>query len=109
MSGEDKTETRTDKRSTGFGRLSRIPSGRLMKWLVLAAWVALVVLSIPLGSRLTEIQENDAVQFLPRGAESTKVADLQEKFAGGEDPPTVVENNDRNLTDGVLVKEDDSR
>ena len=75
---------------TLWGRLARVPAGRLTKWLVLAAWVALVVIVGPLGSRLTDIQENDAVQFLPRGAESTRVADLQEKFANGEDPPAVV-------------------
>ena len=74
----------------GTGRLSRIPAGRLTKWLVLAAWVALAAAAGPLGSKLTDVQENDTVQFLPRGAESTKVSELQEKFAGGSSPPAVV-------------------
>jgi uncharacterized membrane protein YdfJ with MMPL/SSD domain len=76
--------------ATFWRRIVDVSAGRRSKWLVIAFWVALAVASVPLGSRLASVQENDAIAFLPGSAESTEVYELQERFAEGQDPPAVV-------------------
>jgi putative drug exporter of the RND superfamily len=59
-------------------KLAGVPAGRWSKWVVVVAWVAIAVALGPLGGRLTSVQKNDTVSYLPRNAESTKVnAELQ--------------------------------
>ncbi len=58
---------------TGVGRLAKTPCGRVTKWFVVVFWVLLVAVAGPLAGKLTEVQENDAVNWLPASAESTKV------------------------------------
>jgi RND superfamily putative drug exporter len=58
--------------------------------LVVLVWL---VAGGPLGSfagRLSQVQTNDASQFLPVSAESTQVQQLQERFAQQETVPAVV-------------------
>jgi RND superfamily putative drug exporter len=70
-------------------KLAAIPAGRRTKFLIVLAWIAVMVALGPAASRITDAEENDAIAFLPRSAESTQVAELQERFQG-EDPPAVV-------------------
>ena len=54
--------------------------GRRAKWLVLVAWLVLMMVTGPLGGKLTGVQKNDLGQWLPGKAESTQVVDLQKRF-----------------------------
>jgi RND superfamily putative drug exporter len=55
------------------GRIAKLPCGRVTKWLVVVFWVAIFALAGPLAGKLTDVQENDAVNWLPASAESTQV------------------------------------
>src|SRR6266536_2794770 len=54
-------------------RLARLPAGRWTKWAVLAFWIAVVVVAGPLAGKLNDAQQNQASDFLPKNAESTRV------------------------------------
>ena len=53
-------------------RLAAIPGGRRSKWVVLLIWVAIVVIVVPLGNKLSSVQTNDPISYLPRNAEATR-------------------------------------
>ncbi|WP_020673661.1 MMPL family transporter [Amycolatopsis nigrescens] len=57
--------------------------------LVLLVWVVLGVLFSGMPGKLSEVQVNDGVSFLPAKAEATEVARLQQEFAGGKILPAV--------------------
>jgi hypothetical protein len=59
--------------------LSGLPSGRLTKWFVIAAWLALGLLVGPLARQLPGVERNDASALGPGPAESTLVRDLLAK------------------------------
>jgi RND superfamily putative drug exporter len=60
-------------------------AGRRGKWVVVVAWLVLVVLLAPLGSKLADKTDNTTESFLPKDAESTRVVRLLEKdFPGGQ-------------------------
>ncbi|GAA1031849.1 MMPL family transporter [Virgisporangium ochraceum] len=48
-------------------------------------WVALSALMMPLSAKLSSVTTDRAVDLLPAGAESTKVAALEDRLPGGED------------------------
>ncbi|WP_243769670.1 MMPL family transporter [Amycolatopsis acidicola] len=68
------------------GRLRR----RLLPALLVAAWLVLGFLTLPFLGKLSEVTSNDSASFLPGGAESTAVQQLQEKFAQNKLLPTVI-------------------
>jgi RND superfamily putative drug exporter len=74
-------------------------AGRRSKWLVLLAWIALVVALGPLAGQFESAQENDPASFLPGDAESVRVLEADAGFADG-DPTiaTVVVRNPDGLT-----------
>ncbi|MBI4944117.1 MAG: MMPL family transporter [Actinobacteria bacterium] len=68
---------------------------RTRRWFVLGlalviAWLAVGGVAGPYSGRLAEVQKNDASSFLPADAESTKVSDLQTKFAQTQSFPAFV-------------------
>ncbi|MGH3391952.1 MAG: MMPL family transporter, partial [Actinomadura sp.] len=65
-------------------RLAALFAGRRTKWLVLVAWLFLVAALGPLAGKLGDVEENDAAAWLPSGAESTQVVQLQERFRTDE-------------------------
>ena len=65
-------------------RLTAAIAGRRTKWAVLALWIVLLAALGPLAGRLGEIEENEAAAWLPAGAESTQVVELQERFRAEE-------------------------
>ncbi|MFI0485227.1 MMPL family transporter [Actinomadura sp. 9N215] len=76
-----------------LSRKHRTPApspGRLLKWAVLLAWVAITVLAVPAASSLPDVVEGKATAELPRGAQSTKVEELVPRFPGGELSPGIV-------------------
>ncbi|MBT2212901.1 MMPL family transporter [Actinomadura sp. NEAU-AAG7] len=70
-------------RSLGH-RLAGMIAGRRSKWAVLGLWVVLLAALGPLAGKLADVQENDAASWLPGGAESTQVIELQEQFRKDE-------------------------
>ena len=64
-------------------RIGQLPAGRLTKWLVLAAWVVLIVMAIPLAGRLSSAESQQATVELPRGADSTYVEGVADRFPNG--------------------------
>ncbi|SEG92132.1 putative drug exporter of the RND superfamily [Thermomonospora echinospora] len=73
-----------------WARLAGLPAGRRTKWAVLALWLVLLALIGPLAGKLGDVEENDAAAWLPGGAESTRVVELQERFRAEETTPAVI-------------------
>ena len=71
-------------------RIATFPAGRRGKWVVLGAWILLLVVLAPLGSRFEGAQQNDPSSFLPGSAESVKVLDQVDRFPSGDVTPAVV-------------------
>ena len=71
-------------------KIAEIPAGRWTKWLVVGIWLVVIVLAFPLSSKLTGAEKNDASAWLPGGAESTKVLDVQSQFQSPNVYPGVV-------------------
>jgi RND superfamily putative drug exporter len=72
------------------GRFARFASGRRTKWAILAFWVAVFVLAFSPAGKLTGAQENDAVNWLPGNAESTKVLKASTAFQSSDVIPAVL-------------------
>lgn len=80
-------------------RIAAFPASRRGKWVVLGAWVLVLVLLFPLASKFESAQSNEPSSFLPGSAESVVVLDLQERFPGGDVTPAVaVVQRDGGLT-----------
>ncbi|WP_038169779.1 MMPL family transporter [Tomitella biformata] len=67
---------------------------RTLRWLIPAllvlAWLVVGGVGGPFAGKLTQVQSNDAVAFLPASAEATKVAQLQQEFSDSQLIPAVV-------------------
>ncbi|GGP86275.1 membrane protein [Streptomyces griseomycini] len=61
-----------------------------MPWLVLGLWVAVLALASPFASKLSDVQRDRAVDYLPASADSTQVAKIQDRLPGGEATEMVV-------------------
>jgi putative drug exporter of the RND superfamily len=64
--------------------------GRWSKWAVLAVWIAVVAVAGPLAGKLNGAQKNDASEWLPKDAESTRVIELAKRFTPSDPLPAVV-------------------
>jgi RND superfamily putative drug exporter len=64
----------------GVKKLAEIPAGSWTKWVVLGFWVLVLVIALPLSSKLMGAEKNDASAWLPASAESTKVLNAQARF-----------------------------
>ena len=64
----------------GVKKLAEIPAGSWTKWVVLGFWVVVLVITLPLSSKLMGAEKNDASAWLPGSAESTKVLNAQARF-----------------------------
>jgi RND superfamily putative drug exporter len=71
-------------------RLTEIPAGSWTKWVVVAFWLVVLVIALPLSSKLTGAEKNDASAWLPANAESTKVLNVQSRFQSPNIFPAVV-------------------
>ncbi|MDL5201496.1 MMPL family transporter [Streptomyces sp. ALI-76-A] len=63
---------------------------RAVPWLVLGLWIGLLVLVSPFAAKLSDVQRDRAVDYLPASADSTQVAKIQERLPGGEATEMVV-------------------
>jgi RND superfamily putative drug exporter len=70
------------------------PLARRLRWLlptlVAVAWLAAAGPLNAVGGRLTSLQENDNAAFLPDSAESTRVAELQQRFQDEQSLPLII-------------------
>jgi RND superfamily putative drug exporter len=80
----------SSNRMDNVGKLAWIPSGRKSKWAVVIFWFLVAGIALGPSGMLTDAQKNDAVAWLPGGAESTKVIAAQAKFPSNSDVPAVV-------------------
>ncbi|MGH3379361.1 MAG: MMPL family transporter [Actinoallomurus sp.] len=71
-------------------RLARFPTSRRTKWLVLIAWLVLLMAGGALGGKLQGVTKNNADAYLPGSAEATRVIKLQEKVHQDDEMLTVV-------------------
>jgi RND superfamily putative drug exporter len=71
-------------------RLTALPCGRWSKFVVVAFWIVIVVVTGPLAGKLQKAQKNDASAYLPASAESTQELNLQAKFVSKNLNPAVV-------------------
>ncbi len=79
-------------------------TGRITKWFVLAAVLAITVGMAVFSSRLADVQDNQASSWLPASAESTKVLDeLAQSIDPNDIPTLVVFHRDGGLTDDDLA------
>lgn len=60
-------------------------TGRWVPWLVIGLWLVLTVVMAPLSGKLSSVTTDKAADTLPAGAESTKVAVLDDSLPGGND------------------------
>jgi RND superfamily putative drug exporter len=68
-------------------------------WVLLGLWVAVLALTLPFASKLSDVQQDRAVDNLPASADSTQVAKIQEQLPGGETTELVlVYHRDGGLT-----------
>jgi len=70
--------------------LIRFITGRRTKWVVLAIWIAIAIVSLPLAGKLSSLQKNDQKSSLPAGAQSAKILDAQAHFPGAATLPALV-------------------
>jgi putative drug exporter of the RND superfamily len=64
--------------------------GRKTKYLVLLFWLIVIVLAGPLAGKLSGAEKNEAKSWLPGGAESTRVLDLQKAFQSPNEISAIV-------------------
>lgn len=79
-------------------------TGRVTKWVVLAAVLVITGIMGVFSTKLTSVQNNEASSWLPESAESTKVLDeLSESVDPNDIPTLVVYHRDGGLTDDDLA------
>jgi RND superfamily putative drug exporter len=90
--------------------LLTIPAGKRSKWLVLAVWILLAGGAGTVGGRLTSVETNDAVTYLPGDAESTRAAQIESTNFGDQQqsPAVVVFVRDSGITtaDSMVIEQD---
>ncbi|HEX4690957.1 MAG TPA: MMPL family transporter [Solirubrobacteraceae bacterium] len=64
--------------------VAAIVAGRRTKWLVVLAWVVLLIIFAPLGGKLKDVTDNRTESFLPKSAESTQVLRIMQREFGGQ-------------------------
>lgn len=76
--------------SSGAGKLARFPCGPRTKWIVVVFWILVAAGMGPLAGKLGDVQENDAVNWLPGSAESTQVYKTMDGFKNPNEADGVV-------------------
>lgn len=83
-----------------FGVITDFASSHWGKWIIIAAWVVVAAMLIPLAPSLSSVTSNDAASFLPKNAESTRVQELvSERFPANGTPVILVFHRQGGLTD----------
>jgi RND superfamily putative drug exporter len=75
---------------TGVGRLAKLPSNRVGKWVFVGLWAVLLAVLAPLAGDLGKVQDNNIESWLPGDAESTQVLAITERFRSNDEVPAIV-------------------
>lgn len=78
----------------------------LVAFLVILIWVGVTGVLGPLFGKLSNVQDNDNANFLPKSAESTLASERAEKFRVGDGLPVIIVISG-NLTEENLAKAQD--
>src|SRR6478735_6872461 len=78
-----------DNRIGDVGRLARIPSSRVTKWLVVGFWIVVVGFLAGPSSKVQSVLNNEAASWLPADAQSTQVVDQISAFQITNEFPAV--------------------
>src|SRR4051812_36022130 len=65
-------------------------SGRRIKYVFVIFWLAVAAFAGPLAGKLTDVERNDTKSWLPGGAESVQVIDVQSSFASPNTIPAII-------------------
>ncbi|SHM96096.1 MMPL family transporter [Cryptosporangium aurantiacum] len=76
-----------DASAGGTDRKSRL---RIGKWFVVLFWVVVLIGAGPFAGKVSEVEDNSVTSFLPREAQSTRVAELLPRFQQDDLLPAVV-------------------
>ncbi|MDQ3614071.1 MAG: MMPL family transporter [Chloroflexota bacterium] len=91
-----------------LSRITDFSSSPRGKWIVIALWVVLAALVIPLSPTLADVTDNSSANFLPEGAETTRVQELvDERFPSSTTPAIVVFLSEDGLSDDERAIADD--
>ncbi|MFF0726261.1 MMPL family transporter [Streptomyces sp. NPDC004134] len=89
--------------SARIKQLVAAPGGRRTKWLVLAAWILLLVALGPLAGKLGDVEDTGPNAFLPRSAESAELNTQLEKFRGDPDDEVMPAVAVYSVPDGAMT------
>lgn len=90
--------------SARIKQLVAAPGGRRTKWLVLAAWILLLVALGPLAGKLGDVEDSSPNAFLPRSAESAELNTELEKFRGDPDDEVMPAVAVYSVPDGAMTE-----
>ncbi|MET7984266.1 MULTISPECIES: MMPL family transporter [unclassified Streptomyces] len=68
----------------GAGETTTRSRLRAVPWAVLALWIGLLAVVGPFAAKLSDVQHDRAVDYLPSSADSTRVAKIEDRLPGGE-------------------------
>ncbi|WP_326787923.1 MMPL family transporter [Streptomyces sp. NBC_00151] len=68
----------------GAGETSTRSRRRAVPWAVLALWIGLLAVVGPFAAKLSDVQHDRAVDYLPSSADSTRAAKIEDRLPGGE-------------------------
>ncbi|CAM5707038.1 Putative membrane protein OS=Streptomyces glaucescens OX=1907 GN=SGLAU_02860 PE=3 SV=1 [Streptomyces glaucescens] len=72
---------------------------RAVPWVMLALWIGVLAIASPFAAKLADVQRDRVTDYLPAGADSTQVAEIQARMPGGETTELVlVYHRDGGLT-----------
>lgn len=100
----DPSSPQADTQHPLVQRLIRPLASAPIRWAMVVFWVVLIAATTPLAARLTDVQENGALAFLPDSADSARVAELQSTFQSDDTQTAVlVYRRDGGLTGDDLA------
>jgi len=73
-----------------FRLISRLSTGRISRFVVIAVWLVLIGVGTVYGAKLPSVEHNNQSSFLPSSSPSVRVANLERSFPGGSVTPALV-------------------
>jgi len=84
--------------------IAKVLTGRRATWIVLAFSLIALALLAPVTGKLKSVQNNDSINYLPRGAQSTQVQQILAELPGGNTADAVVYARTGGLTGPDLAR-----
>ncbi len=83
-------EPSSNNRGRILDTFAELVTRKRAKWLILVVWIVIVGIASPIGAQLSDVIDNDPVTFLPQGAESLQVAELDDEFPSADSVSAVI-------------------